>query len=98
ALKEITDEDSSYPKRASRKIANKFDFRSPVNVVLATHEPERSFVQRLFETVIADKLAGWVKSPDTGFYEIAYTWRKGDHTKQGKFNPDLFLKLNGSKD
>ncbi len=98
ALKEITDEDSSYPKRASRKIANKFDFRSPVNLVLATHEPERTFLQRLLDTEVAEKVAGWVKSPDTGFYEIAYSWRKGDHTKQGKFNPDLFIKLSGRKD
>jgi type III restriction enzyme len=98
ALKEITNEDSSYPKRASKKIANKFDFRSPVNLVLATHEPERRFLQRLFDTEVAEKLAAWVKSPDTGFYEISYSWRKGDHTKQGRFNPDLFLKLSSSKD
>lgn len=98
ALKEITDEDSSYPKRSSRKIANKFDFRSPVNLVLATHEPERSFLQRLFDTEVAEKVVGWVKSPDTGFYEVSYSWRKGDHTKQGKFNPDLFIKLSGSND
>jgi type III restriction enzyme len=98
ALKEITNEDSSYPKRASKKIANKFDFRSPVNLVLATHDPERRFLQRLFDTEVAEKLTGWVKSPDTGFYEISYSWRKGDHTKQGRFNPDLFLKLSSSKD
>jgi type III restriction enzyme len=98
ALKEISNQDSNYPKRASRKIANKFDFRSPVNLVLGTHEPERRFIQRLFDTEVAAMLDGWVKSPDTGFYEISYSWRKGDHTKQGRFNPDLFIKLSGTKD
>lgn len=98
ALAEIIDEDSIYPKRASRRVANKYYFKSPVNVVLGTHEPERSFIAKLFEPGIAEELDSWVKSPDTGFYEIGYSWRKGDHTKQGKFNPDLFLKLVDGKD
>lgn len=98
ALAELTDADSAYPKRATSLVDNSYRFKSPVNVVLTTHEPERSFVKRLFEPRIADRLARWVKSPDTGFYEIAFTWRKGDHTKQGTFNPDLFLKLAGSDD
>jgi type III restriction enzyme len=98
ALKEIADPDSEYPRKASRRIENKFDFRSPVNLVLATHGPEREFIRRLFEPDIAEKVGGWVKAPDSGFYEITYSWRKGDHTKTGKFNPDLFIKLAGGKD
>lgn len=54
-------------------------------------------MRALFEPANAQKLQAWIKSPDVGFYEIAYSWRKGDHSKQGKFNPDLFLKLTGSK-
>lgn len=98
ALGELTDDESTFPKRATRHVTNKFYFKSPVNVVLSTHEPERSFIIRLFEDDVSDKLDSWVKSPDTGFYEIGYSWRKGDHTKQGKFNPDLFIKLAGGKD
>jgi len=98
AVKEIADDDSAYPKRAARIISNKFFFKSPVNLVLATHEPERSFVARLFDAEIAAKLESWIKSPDTGFYEISYSWRRGDHTKQGRFNPDLFIKLLDSND
>ncbi len=98
ALKEISDEDSPYPKKAERKISNKFFFKSPVNVVLATHEPERSFIARLFDPEIAAKLESWVKARDTGFYDISFSWRRGDHTKQARFNPDLFIKLVGSKD
>jgi type III restriction enzyme len=93
ALAELIDDESPYPKRASREVENLYRFKTPVNVVLTTHEPERRFVSRLFEPAIADRIAAWVKSPDTGFYEIAFTWRKGDHTRQGSFNPDVFIRL-----
>ncbi|MBK5224112.1 MAG: hypothetical protein JJE52_14805 [Acidimicrobiia bacterium] len=98
AVKEVSDDDSQYPKRAARRVDNKFYFRSPVNVVLASHEPERAFLARLFESEIADRTESWIKAPDSGFYEIAYSWRRGDHTKQARFNPDLFIKLANSKD
>jgi type III restriction enzyme len=98
AMREITNDDSAYPIRAAKRIENKFFFKSPVNLVLATHEPERSFLARLFDSEIAAKLDSWIKSPDTGFYEISYSWRQGDHTKQARFNPDLFIKLAGSQD
>ena len=35
----------------------------------------------------------WIKSKDTGFYSIDYSWRKGEHPKNGKFNPDFFIKI-----
>lgn len=98
AIREISDDDSSYPKRAARRIDNKFFFKSPVNVLLATHEPERSFLARLFEPDVAPKIHSWIKSPDSGFYEIGYSWRRGDHTKQARFNPDLFIKIADSID
>ncbi|MDA8317591.1 MAG: DEAD/DEAH box helicase family protein [Actinomycetota bacterium] len=98
AVAEISNDDSPYPKRAAKRIDNKFFFKSPVNVVLASHEPERSFLARLFEPEIAARINSWVKSPDVGFYEIGYSWRRGDHTKQARFNPDLFIKLEGSND
>lgn len=98
ALEEIADVDSPYPKKATRTVDNFLRFKTPVNLVLTTHEPERRFVARLFEPAVADRLKAWVKSPDTGFYEIAFTWRRGDHTKQGTFNPDLFVRLAESDD
>jgi type III restriction enzyme len=98
ALAELTDEDSPYARRAVIEVDNKYRFKTPVNVVLTTHEPERRFVKRLFEPAVTDALDGWVKAPDVSFYEIQYSWRKGDHTKQGKFNPDFFLNLSGSND
>jgi type III restriction enzyme len=98
ALAELTDDDSPYPRRAVIEVDNKYRFKTPVNVVLTTHEPERRFVKRLFEPAVADSLDGWVKAPDVSFYEIQYSWRKGDHTKQGKFNPDFFLSVTGTSD
>jgi type III restriction enzyme len=95
-LAELVDDDAPYPRKAVHKVDNKYRFKTPVNVLLTTHEPERRFVRRLFDHEIADKLAAWVKAPDVGFYEIGFSWRKGDHTKQAKFNPDFFLKLEGS--
>jgi type III restriction enzyme len=98
AVRRITDQDSAFPQRAARRIDNKFFFKSPVNLVLATHEPERSFLTRLFDPDISAAIESWIKSPDSGFYEISYSWRRGDHTKQARFNPDLFIKLASSRD
>ncbi len=97
SLADLTADDAPYPRQAAREVSPRFYFRSPVNVVLTSHAPERRFVQALFEPAHAEQLGGWIKSPDTGFYEIAYSWRKGDHTKQAKFNPDLFLRLVNGK-
>jgi len=94
-LTDLTKPDSIYPRQAAWKVDNFHFFKSPTNVVLTTHGPEREFARRLFDPTIAEKLDGWLKAPDTSFYEISYSWRRGDHTRQGRFNPDLFLKLAG---
>ena len=48
ALDDVHGPDTRYPPRNVRRIANKFAFKSPVNLVLAKHEPERSFLMRFF--------------------------------------------------
>jgi type III restriction enzyme len=35
----------------------------------------------------------WIKSTATRFYEIDYAWKRGEHPKRGKFNPDIFIKV-----
>ena len=97
-LEEIAGDESEFPGKAWTRIENGYLFKSPVNVVLATHAPEREFARRLFEDDVAAKLAGWVKAPDMGWYEIAFSWRKGDHTKRGRFFPDFFLALENGGD
>ena len=77
------------------EVPNSFDFKSPTNVVLADHMPERRFISQLVKPKNAKELRSWVKAPDTGFYEIEYSFQEGGsgRSKRGKFNPDFFLWL-----
>jgi len=89
-LKELID-DETLPRMAITKVTNKFLFKTPLNVAFAHSTPERRFIEKL--TSSAELIDAWIKSRDTGFYGIEYPWRKGEHPKQGKFNPDFFLKI-----
>lgn len=88
-------EDETLPRMAIKKVENKFKFKTPSNVVFTYSEPERKFVQKLIDN--SDIIEAWIKSRDTGFYSIDYSWRKGEHHKQRKFNPDFFIKVEGNK-
>lgn len=90
-VKEI-DDDESLPKSATVKVQNVYDFKTPVNIVFATSDPERKFVRLLTKSENAKSIDSWVKSTDVGFYGIEYSWRKGEHPKQSIFNPDFFIK------
>ncbi len=41
--------------------------------------PERRFIEKLTSEANAKLIDGWIKSRDTGFYSIEYSWRKGEH-------------------
>ncbi len=77
----------------AQRIDNSFLFKSPVNLVLTSHTPERPFVDRLFHAENAAALRAWVKAPDVGFYAIEYGYQPGGNgrSKRGQFNPDFFL-------
>jgi len=90
-LKEL-DEDESLPRSALIKVTNKYNFKTPLNVVFASYEPERKFIRGLTDEQMARAIDAWIKSLDVGFYSIEYSWRKGEHPKQGSFNPDFFIK------
>ena len=81
------------------RVPNSYDFGSPTNVVLSDHDPERRFIDRLMDPGTAKEVDAWVKAPDTGFYEIEYTFQEGGtgRSKRGKFNPDFFICLKGGK-
>jgi type III restriction enzyme len=89
-LKELM-EDENLPVKAIKEIKNKFLFKTSLNIVFTHSKPERKFVEKLI--LNAESIDTWIKSRDTGFYSIEYPWRKGEHPKQGKFNPDFFLKI-----
>jgi len=91
-LKEL-EGDESLPRSALIKVANKYNFKTPLNVALASYEPERRFIRGLTADQTAKAIDAWIKSLDVGFYSIEYSWRKGEHPKQGSFNPDFFLKI-----
>jgi len=91
-LKELED-DESLPKSALVKVDNKYNFKTPLNVILASFGPERKFIKGLTAEQTAKSIDAWIKSLDVGFYKIEYSWRKGEHPKQGSFNPDFFIKV-----
>lgn len=91
-LKEIVD-DAMLPRIAFEKISNTFLFKTPLNVVIASHKPEYDFVRHLVESDNAAAVDAWIKSTDHDFYSIDYSWRKGEHAKRSSFNPDFFIKI-----
>lgn len=89
-LNELID-DETLPRMAIKEIKNKFSFKTPLNVIFAQSTPERKFIEKLISN--AESIDAWIKSRDVGYYTIEYPWRKGEHPKQGKFNPDFFIKM-----
>lgn len=74
--------------------ANKYLFKCPLNMVILSHSNEREFAKYLIDKEYAAHLDAWIKSVDRGFYSIPYSYRKGTHQKEAKFNPDFFIKIN----
>ncbi len=66
-------------------------YKSPLDVTLLSHKPEREFIEQFVNnyTLYVD---AWVKSKDKGFYSIPYIHRPGTHSIQKDFNPDFFIK------
>ncbi|MFH1626440.1 MAG: hypothetical protein ABID54_14975, partial [Pseudomonadota bacterium] len=91
-LKEL-EEDESLPRSALIEVKNKYNFKTPLNAVFASYEPERRFIRGLTAEHTARSIDAWIKSLDVGFYSIDYSWRKGEHPKQGTFNPDFFIRI-----
>jgi type III restriction enzyme len=74
-------------------VTNHYDFKAPLNAVVADHENERRFIKELISTDNLSFINAWIKSTPIGFYEIDYYWKKGEHPKRGRFNPDFFVKI-----
>ncbi|MBM3852027.1 MAG: hypothetical protein FJ399_02610 [Verrucomicrobia bacterium] len=67
-------------------------FRTPQELVILSHEPERLFLFRLIDH--GRLLHSWVKAPDTDFYSVDYEyWRHGRDRVRRSFNPDFFIRL-----
>lgn len=85
--------DESRPVSAMEKIENIYNLKTPLNLVISDHKPERLFIRRLIAQENAKVIDSWVKSTDQDFYPIEYSWKKGEHPKRGRFNPDFFIKI-----
>ncbi len=77
-------------------VANRHDFKTPLNAVIADSDPEQRFIKALLDGANLPHYQAWIKSTSTRFYEIDYAWKKGEHPKRGKFNPDFFIKAGNS--
>lgn len=72
-------------------VMNTYDFKTPLNFVIADSNNEQRFISDLMRPENAKAIDRWVKSSSQGLYSIDYSWRKGDHAKSGSFNPDFFI-------
>ncbi|MCJ7812661.1 hypothetical protein MUP95_04990 [bacterium] len=88
--------DELRPVSAMEKIENTYHFKTPLNLVISDHKPERSFIRKLISQENAKVIDSWIKSTDQDFYPIEYSWKKGEHPKRGRFNPDFFIKINNN--
>jgi len=91
-LREI-EEEESFPRSAMDKIENIYNFKTPLNLVISDHKPERLFTRELIKQENAKAIDSWLKSTDQDFYPIEHSWKKGEHPKRGRFNPDFFIKV-----
>jgi type III restriction enzyme len=73
---------------------NNYLFKTPFNIVFSKSNPERRFIERLCKKDNTPYFEAWIKSRDTGFYQIEYsiTSLGGKHSKNPQFNPDFFIK------
>jgi type III restriction enzyme len=90
AFEEIK-EDLSLPRSAYSDSINPFLFKTPIDLVFTTKDPERKFIKELIKNEKANKLKSWIKSRNQSFYSIEYSFTKGTHTNFYLFNPDFFI-------
>lgn len=88
--------DETRPVSAIEKIENIYNFKTPLNLAISDHKPERLFIRRIITHENSKAVDSWLKSTDQDFYPIEYSWKKGEHPKRGRFNPDIFIKIDAN--
>lgn len=89
SFKELTDTSNGY---SQKPIDNKYFFKTPQLGIVVNGSPEKEFIKQLTSKKLSAKIDSFVKSADMSFYHFDYSWRKGNHPKNGQFNPDWFIK------
>ena len=74
------------------KISNRYNFKTPLNLVIADSSNERKFINMLVDSNCLPHYDSWIKSTAIRFYEIDFAWKKRNRPKRGKFSPDFFIK------
>jgi type III restriction enzyme len=87
---EVSEEDSGYRRF---HVTNYHDFKTPLAAAIADSDNERKFIRALLQPENLPHYDAWLKSTAMRFYEIDYAWKKREHPKRGKFNPDFFIKV-----
>lgn len=77
---------------AVTQVTDERTWRTPLDVVIVSHGPERAFLDELLHRPAACSIDDWVKSPDSGFHPVPFTLAKAGVTRNAKFNPDWFLR------
>jgi type III restriction enzyme len=86
--------DETLPRSSFEESINQYLYKTPVDLVFTTFEPERKFVKELFKEDNAKNITSWIKSKSQSFYSIEYSFTKGSHTSTHLFNPDFFILIN----
>lgn len=92
-IKKLKTQKDELPGSAMQYISNVYHFKTPLGIAIASHKPERLFIRELVKEENAKTINSWIKSTDQDFYPIEYSWRKGEHPKRARFNPDFFVKV-----
>ena len=87
---EVTEPGSGY---RCIHVGNYHDFKTPLAAAIADSDNERKFINMLLQPINLPHYDAWLKSTAMRFYEIDYAWKKREHPKRGKFNPDFFIKV-----
>jgi type III restriction enzyme len=73
-------------------VVNASLFKTPQNLVIVSHGPERDFVFQLVDN--AKYIDAWIKSRNMDFYSMDYEfWKGGKDRVRRSFNPDFFLRF-----
>lgn len=87
---EVSEQESTYSKF---EVRNHFDFKTPLNAVIADSSNENRFIKGLIAKDNLPFIEAWIKNTSVRFYDIEYSWRKGEHPTRGMFSPDFLIKL-----
>ncbi len=74
------------------RVANPYDFKTPLNLAIADSSNERRFMLMLCNPENTQFYDAWLKSTSMRFYEIDFAWKKRNKPKRGIFSPDFFIK------